>query len=61
MTHNPHRILNAIRRSEARIQEAYRNNEQDAKIRQLEQEHIDRLRDMLAEPMSANVVEDNFI
>ena len=57
---NPHRILNAIKRSEARIQEAIESGEECQQIKDIEQAHIDKLRDMLAEPMSVNILEDEF-
>ena len=49
-----------IRRAEKRIDEAHKNDVNAAEIEAIEQEHIDKLNDMLAEPMSANVVEDSF-
>jgi hypothetical protein len=52
--------MNAIKRSEQRINEAHQNNEQSARIQEIELEHIDKLKDMLAEPMSSNIVEDSF-
>ena len=62
MHHDRHRILAVIDRAEKRIQEAHEHgsSEQSNIIEQLEQEHIDKLRNMLAEPMSANIVEDSF-
>ena len=55
-----HRIMNAIRRSEKRIQAAHDSNEPFEEIEKLERDHIDKLKNMLVEPMSENIVEDNF-
>lgn len=60
MTHNHHRIANTIRKCEKRIQEAIESNEHPERIIEIETEHIDRLRDLLAEPMSENIIEEDF-
>ena len=57
---NTFRILNAIKRSEQRIQEAIDSGEECEEIQKIEREHIDNLRDLLAEPMSANILEESF-
>jgi hypothetical protein len=60
MIENYHRIMNAIRRSEERIKEAHESSEDSRRIEEIEREHIGNLRDLLAEPMSENIIEEDF-